>query len=295
MAVIYNDGLAEVLGIKKVDRRLQTWIWLYLCWNQPMQFNGQNNGPDSRGPMADFLQAHNTIRDDVRRHIDSGFFPDHALAWIKNEARQCGWLMAYFQRIVGGTWESPVMHSLTEYQYLVGRLDWWPTSLNEKLLQLQNAQLAWESQQKKDLVFKWFSDEDEAEKCTTMWEFLCRTAIFPAFNHPPVKSHQELLAFFDKTNLNDAERELKVAKVKALWSQQKYRKNLNGKKQCNLVLKDETIDALDKLAKEHQLTRVQVLEVVLRGEVENGTYFSDFNRRLALVAGAPVHDSSAEQ
>lgn len=293
MTIIREDGLAEVLGIKEVDRRLQTWIWLHLCRQVWVPFNGLVNGPDSRRPMADFLREYSTIRDDVRYHIDRGFVPDHALGWIKNEARQCNWLMKHFQRIAGGEWESQAMNSLPEYQDLVGRLDWWPISLNDKLMHLKNAQLAWENQQKRDLVFKWFLDEDEPEKCTMMWEFLCRYAVFPAPNHPSVKSHQELLAFFDAAGLSDDERELKVGKVKALWSQQKYRKNLKGKKQCNLVLKDETIDALDKLAKKHQLTRVQVLEVVLRGEMEKGAYFSDFNRRLALVAGTPVYDADA--
>lgn len=84
----------------------------------------------------------------------------------------------------------------------------------------------------------------------------------------PFDSYEGLLIFFDKANFVHEQKLFHVEKIKKRWSQQKYRQNMSGKAQCNFILSERAIDRLNKLATTYDLSRAQILEILLQMESE---------------------------
>lgn len=82
------------------------------------------------------------------------------------------------------------------------------------------------------------------------------------------------VAEFFNFYMNDIEEKQCFDTIKKRWSQIKYRNNLKGKQQCNVVLTDKSLKLLDAMADKYLLKRAQILEILIRSEAEQNHYVS---------------------
>jgi len=80
------------------------------------------------------------------------------------------------------------------------------------------------------------------------------------------------MQYFNLVPTSEYELEAIKKYTKNRWYQKTYRENLKGKKQQNLILSEKSISHLKMLSKRHSIKRNEVIELLLKLEVEQRLY-----------------------
>ncbi|MCY1555287.1 hypothetical protein [Pseudomonas aeruginosa] len=80
------------------------------------------------------------------------------------------------------------------------------------------------------------------------------------------------MQYFNLVSTSEYELEAIKKYTKNRWYQKTYRENLKGKKQQNLILSEKAISHLKMLSKRHSIKRNEVIELLLKLEVEQRLY-----------------------
>jgi hypothetical protein len=213
------------------------------------------------------------------------FLPEEVLAWIGDDERQNQFLLRRLPLVFGAPVHLAVQSVLHGRELVVGLIDSRYVDLSYKQQQVAELQKAWNDHLNRDKGIEEFLKEDEAEKCSLMWEMTVQ-------QHPDAVSGvsqftdiNSMLLFFDRDQFTFEQKALLLGKVKRRWSQNKYRANLKDKKQVNLVLSSKTIGLLDKMASNYDLSRAQILEALIQDEDKKKIYLTErLSRRAALTS-----------
>ncbi len=280
MAVQRHDPLAKILGDARVNSRRETVLWLYLV-SLGVPLNPDEFGElVMRDRMAEFLNRRSDLVAGIPSILSRTMLRDEHLTWIKDDERQHQWLITRFQQTFSFNAPNPPAN-LFGKALVIAMIDIWNTDLNTKASSIKNFENDWKQQKQQDRVFKWFQDKDEAQRCALAWDWLRKNKP-PTFGTTPISSYNELLMLSDRTQWSEVEKAHCVETCRKRWNQQQYRENLKGKKQCNFVLSEKVIQQLDQLAEIYDLKRPQILEVLIKMEVEMNTYLPEKMKRLRI-------------
>lgn len=268
------DALSEILGDTKHNPRRDTWLWFFLSWRGGNFRLDEFGASTMRDRLASFISSNEVIKQDIRRRIDSLILPDEHFRWISRDDRQIAWLIQHIDRMYwNGTFPRPPR--LLGRDLVVAMIDVLELEPTDKVGIIRTIENSWHHHRHGDQSYKWFSGKDEVTRCECAWEWLQMKKPYLVSNRAPIRRHDEILMFFDQINLSDAERILTINAIKKRWSQQKFREKMTGKKQYNFILSDKAIRGLDEIAQAYDLKRTQVLEILIKMEIDRGIYISE--------------------
>lgn len=271
MAIHYSDELSRVLVDSEHNERHDIWLWYTLVFFEE-NFNREafpNYG--MRGKMAQYLQANRWRADQLMQKRREQLIPKNYLNWITNERRLVEWLTREIQIFTKHN-QLTFPFSLSGKDLPIAVLDVWERDLTEKISLIKNLEQRWREHKAQDKKYSWFKDDDQ--KCSLAYEWL-RKNTYPALFRTPIETYEDLLIFFDNANYTSEKEELCIGKIKKLWNQKKYRSTLKGKSQYNFVLSDKTVEMLDKISEQHQISRARALEILVEIEHQKGLYIAE--------------------
>lgn len=280
-----GDELGEILLDRQLGERKENWLRLFLS------LPGQSgrppySGSSARADMAGYINSIAGLGDVVRAEMRLALLPEDRFAWLTDNSRQNKWILNYLGSLPAGGYELAFNASsfLSGRHRIIALFDVFKPDGAAKEGLVNSAKLEWEIQAKKDKVFDWFLDEGGAAGCELMWAWLSKRGLGVPGARWIVSNHDDLLTFFDQSTLDDLTIRLMMLEIKRTWSQKKYRASLKDKRQCNLLLRDKTIAQLDKLAKKHDLSRAELLELIINGEARQEVYINQrLEKRQALM------------
>ena len=274
MAVRDGNQLPPIPGVDLADTRISAWLWLHLN-NDGSRF-GQDSfmAPGMYDLLACAVYSDPWLPSQIGGVLGRQLLPDECLTWIIDDDRQAAWLMSFFHDQFG--FKIPfIPPRLFGRNLVVATIDIWDAGLSTKSGAVSRMEHAWNQYKQSDHIFSWFKEGDELSRCELAWAWFMEKRPFSTFGKAPISSYDDLLIFFDKLNFSDAEKKLEVVAIKKRWSQQQYRKNLKGKKQCNLLLSNQAMNNLDKLAARYEVSRSQVLEALIKFETKHASYLPE--------------------
>lgn len=176
---------------------------------------------------------------------------------------------------------------LTGRAHVVAILDTWSIGLTQKQQALANLEHQWIALKRQDGIFSWFNEKNRTERCAVAWEWLCSNEPYSTYGKAPIDNYEKLISFFDATGWSEAEKTLRVLRIKRRWSQKSYREKLKNKKQYNFMLSDEINKKLDGLAEKYNLKRNHVLETLIQMEAAQELYIPE-QLRAATYQSTPT-------
>lgn len=150
-------------------------------------------------------------------------------------------------------------------------IDTAPMSIPDKFTLLKNIKIEWNNHLGKDKIFKWFR-EDSKNKIEFSWDWLHKKKPGLTENEKPFETFTDILNFFDQKIENYIERDYYIETIKKNWRQLVYRNKTSAKKQCNILLHQNTINVLDDLCDRYRLKKQEVIELLILSEQENNFY-----------------------
>lgn len=279
MAIHFNDPLARILDDTSHNRRYDIWRWLQLTTNNA-QLLGEINQPGMRSTMTHVISSTPGLSEMIKNREAEQLLPEKCLEWINEGTRQVEWLSSKLrERIAYSDSIAPLTSGLIGKDLLIASIDLWSINIKQKGSFLNELEGSWNEQKKGDKQFKWF--EDEEQKCLLAGKLINKHIPLDGYLsiklsvYQPIESYENLLIFFDHSNLDHNQKTLFIEKVKITWRQQKYRKNLTGKGQYNFILSDKAIARLDKLSDTYELSRAKILDILLKMEAEQNRYLPE--------------------
>lgn len=268
--------LAGWFALRKTSRRHEIWLWLNLYYERIGDLSPEScGGLSMQGEIFGALSKAPHIRSDaIKADIDEQLVPDEQLSWITEDERQLSWLRRHLPLEVRGL-PRGVVH-LTDREHLIARLDLWNAALADKVDLIEDLCLRWSAYTAWDRDFEWFLDKKEgAARCKCAGEWLEEN--YPTFDHGPerVGSYQTLLMFFDQKNLTREKQQRIIRKIKQRWNLRQLQVRNPDSKQVNVMLAAETISQLDRLAKQHGVSRAKVVAKLIGNESELGLYLGE--------------------
>lgn len=270
------DWLGELLQDPHQNNRHDIWLWLYLYHYKEARLDRRTcNGLTMRDEIARSLKDQKLLQSRIPRKKDLLLLPNEKLEWIAEDERQYRWLLREIEQMTDLRLPRGLIH-LTGRDRLIAMIDLWNVNLAEKASEVELLHRDWLRHKAKDSEFEWFADRKEGEKrCTCAWEWLEKKYLSPLSRQAPISNHQELLMFFDQEDIGRSERTAMIREIKRRWSRKQFDERTADKKQVNIMLSKAVIAQLDALAEKHGLKRAQVIESLVRMEVEAGVYLTD--------------------
>lgn len=273
MAIHFNDELSQLLGRIADERRNWNWLWSYINSARPSRLSADDFGSQvQRQRLANVLQRDVHLTENVQLAASHQLLPAEAFTWVLDERRQRNWILSQLPDTVRN---SKIPAALTEHERLLVQLDLLNFgSLEVKRLYVEALRTNWNQHKDQDKRYEWFTKKAASERLQFAWDWLARNAPLPTAGKTSFQSYTDLLIFFDTTRPSPEQCELWLMKIKKQWSQRSYRAKIKGKSQCNVVLRNSTIQKLDQLAEKHDLKRAEVLERLIDFESKTDSHLS---------------------
>lgn len=286
MAVRINDELSEVLGDNKLRDRTGNWLRLFLSL-RGQAGNLRYPGGSSRSDMARYINSIPGLAEFVRTENRQAFLSEDRFLWLTDGLRQNAWMLRYLNTLPTLAYVDAIDASifLSGRQRIIALFDVYQPNGSAKEACVNSAKWAWEIQVGKDKIFDWFRDEAGSDGYALMRTWLGKRHPHLTLDRWLISNHEELLSFFDSNSFEDLEIKLMMMELKKAWSQKKYRAKLKDRRQCNLILYEKTITQLDKLSGKYDLSRAELLELLINGEARQEVYITQkLQRRQVLVS-----------
>lgn len=268
------ERLAQRVGVHKISRRQEVWLYLLLDdWGKgclPLEGCG---GHSMQSELLSALRRMRFRDIEIRERMDSQLLPDEQLSWIKEDRRQLRWL---HHRLPHDLLSLPagVVH-LTDREQLIARLDVWDVDLERKKALIHRIRNGWLEHTATDVDFGWFHEKKEgAARCQCAWEWLEKKYLPPRHRKERVESYEGLLMFFDQEALGRTEQQAMVRKIKQRWNRRQLDVRNPGSKQVNVMLTPEAFEQLNLLTKKHGMSKVKVVAALIAKEAELGLYLA---------------------
>lgn len=271
---LVNVSKEEILKNIYINNRQTLWKWNYLSRSgQSVSLNEKINASEIDKRIEIYHKACLHSEEEMSRsmysQMDNLIIHHEHLEWIHNEKRQMAWVKKQLAKRI-----PPIVqpNTLSGFQSILYSIDTWESPMSDKILTIGRLKLTWAEHKLRDVFFDWFRGKDEQTKIEATYDIAITQQRHLPHENYTLKTITDVVLFFDQLEITDAEFELLTKKIKARWSQNKYRDNLVGKKQYNFYLSNETIESLDRLSKKNNKKRAEILEFIITMEDKEGLY-----------------------
>ena len=175
-------------------------------------------------------------------------------------------------------------------EFVIYKLDFFNGNVTDKHAFISWLSKEWTYHIDNDGITNWLKGKSEALVCEHAWECINRTIDKSVIPRDPIANFTDLLLFIDQANIKPTEVVKLIGRIKNGWNQKKYREKNSGKKQCNLLLSKKATDRLSKLAEAYEISKSDIVEILLLMEEKEKAYI---RKRLRLVELA-VDDGTSE-
>lgn len=254
------------------DERFVIWLWHILLWKTSF-FDMGNSSPFEPDSIEVFFRNNKNLVAEVISKRVNVFAPIDRFLWINGDERQYNWIV---KQLSSGTLDFYAFSDFPSVKYIDPRLNLFERivlmfdaadmPMSAKISMLERLYFGWNNHINRDICYDWFRRKEEVERCSFFWEWLRKDNSWFANGLAPIKNHQEVILFFEKSNINEDKKLLMIERVKKAWSQKKYREDRQEKKQCNLLLSINTLKLLDSLSMKHGIPRAAIVELLIHDE-----------------------------
>lgn len=297
--------LSRILETNEISERVISFAWIQLA-NENINigtYRAESITADFIATeLAGYLNSKNKIKNDIKNNL----IPQMYFKWIKNNDRQPYWIeQSIIKQIVANNNSptsaaksifnshptQPITHlpftvpiDLTGRNRAIAIFDYWASTYfydnGQRILWIKEKELEWARQAKLDKAFDWLNSGDSEKKRDVFWDWLCAHNVRGTSDNPKFYNHDELLNFFDAFQYAEHEKKYFNLCIRKLWNQQQRRENTKDKKQCNFIISKEAEAKLKALAKKFNLTRTEIIELLIDSEDKHKTYINErLNRK----------------
>lgn len=273
-----NDELTKIFGGQANDTRFVNWLINTLTQMGLVVL--PTPSVDLRSSMAELIKQRALSEHALSNAFTAAAVHEDLLKWVEDDPWQHQWIKK--QLGIG-----VVALQKTGYRdQSILLIDTW--GVIPKQIEVESLNRRWLLQAEQDKECDWFFTEDKETKLALLkkWKeknpgkgvvqnFLLDGGI--------VDERVEVLEYFcRRPNFTDVDAYLCLDSIKKIWRQRQYREALKVKKkqQCNIVLREESINILDAMAKKYLVSRARILEVLIRFEAEQNCYLPTWIKRL---------------
>lgn len=140
---------------------------------------------------------------------------------------------------------------------------------------------SWNQHKKLLKKFDWITDGN-SEKIEFLWSWLTSKNPDYTLNKGEFSDADSLLIYFDK-NFNEIEKSYLIKSAKKIWDQKQYREKNKNLKQSNFLLDEDTVSKLNRIAHKYQLTRTDIIKILIDSEAKNERYIKERIERNDLL------------
>ena len=246
-----------------------------------------------RDYIAAILDKEVGFRDQIEENLRNGLIPAHEVGWIENSSRQAKWIEKNIIRICNKS----NYHHVNIPEHLYGRersialFDFRSTNPGfntlTKVAASEKLRLLWEEQEVRDRKFDWLKSDGGESQRLYLWQMLQRRHPQKISHRPFFQTHDDVLIFLYEVNLTQPEIELLELNTRKLWNQQRRREQSKHRKQVNFELSTSTIQKLEKLAKKHNISRTELVEILISAEARDEYHVTNIlNKKHLLIESA---------
>ncbi|MBV7583031.1 hypothetical protein KW851_09400 [Pseudomonas sp. PDM33] len=258
------------------ERRDDIWLWFYLALRGKALYRSEALNPRTMSEqMAESIRHFRLSPEEIAVDQNRQMVSEEHITWISNCKRQLAWIQ--HRLTCNKHIRTPDIYSsaLTERELLIAKIDCSGSAPRDKESCVIDLKQAWPEQMQLDKQLSWIQETNKSGA----WQHLCEwmRKHQPEQKLPEVapKDLQEVLIASDAWSWSDVERKYCISTARRLWRQTLRRKKAKGKKQYNFILSDKAIKRLDKLSKDHELSRARILEILLLMEDEKDLYLKE--------------------
>jgi len=130
----------------------------------------------------------------------------------------------------------------------------------------------WRKWEKAINSLKWLNGSDSEEALKFLYDWINKNK--PSSIYAPIsfRNFTSAAMYLIEQFLRAPEGPSLLLRAKGTWTQRKIRELPNGKKQCNLSLPEDSIEKLNKLAKENKINRNELIEFLINCETKYKKY-----------------------
>ncbi len=305
MAIHDSDFLAELIGTNLISDRINSFVWISVAQNNfdLRTFNNTTHGKELREALATHLYQNQNEALKIRDAIRHSFTTEDKLRWITGKKQQTNWMTKQLLAHKIKHHESPIKrpppsqpmefeidiseNSFITPEFLTGRnlgiaiFDFFTAfhlqKTSNSATQSTILQSLWAIKIENDKKFDWFNNEDAAIKINIFQSLLKSKKILGTFDTRNILDYEDFLIYLDNLNISEFEKETIYKKTRDRWNQQKRRDlKKNTEKQCNFNLPIVIDEKLNKLAKKYNLSRVDIIDILIRYEAQHESYIKDW-------------------
>ena len=297
MTVNHSDELLKIIGINVVSDRTTNLVWIAAA-HSDITFRQSNFRRFSQDQISKILNENPVIKNIAQYCLHKELIPLSELEWINESPRQAKFIEGLLignlaqvnlkqfqdthQNQTGILAISPVFLNKIPYELMgaersIALIDYFlcftSGGIQERIEVVKKFCLAWEIHKGKDKEFDWFKKDNSQERMDFFWEWLKTKAPQLTYNRASFQNHDELLSCFDYYDAPS--KTLLIQNFKKVWNQKELRARSKGKKQCNFVLSEGTVSKLESLSKRYDLTRTEIIELLIDSEAAHRHYISE--------------------
>jgi hypothetical protein len=270
MKTINHQELSDLIRLKTFSERAIVYIWMMLNPN-PIHFSKTNPLEMDLSRLAKYLRPQKSISNKISENLSNGLIPDHELDWITESKRQFKWIELNINHFCNapGSRLAFATAALPFRARSIGLFDY--KSLDPGFQQYREGtasqvmRLEWSKQLKRDRNFIWVNSSGQNFERDYFWEYLEKYKPELIDGKPQFNTYDELLIFFDETNLEQIKIIELNKQVQKAWKQ-KQRRSDPIKQPCNCELNSTTIDKLEILSQKHGSSRTAIIEILINSE-----------------------------
>ena len=270
----YGTASDVMHGESRSNLRRSIWLWLYLQSEKAADFDPATcNSDNMRQITKEYLDGRDDIQvGRIQEEMTRTLLPDEDFDWIEEDARVIAWLLPRLEDC-SDIRDAQSLPRLKGLNLVMGITDLWNEKLSSKAAALNRLQGQWRRHKALDSQLKWFSDKKEGiSRCEYAWRWIEKNEKRSLFRPLPFGNYQELVTFFDTTDLRERERKDIVHSIRQNWNRQKYIARHEGRKQYNLMLSNDVIELLDRMAADQDKKRSEMLERLITEEAKRLAY-----------------------
>lgn len=312
MAIRDNDSLAYAAGTYTPSDRVYSFIWVYAAQTDASirSFNIETNKHALDRQINDFLHTHANIASIIKNTLTYSYLPIDNFKWITGGTRQLKWIEKYIsdpdllKNLPSYLNPALCQNNTSQYQSInysnfpkflsgisrgIAILDYWMANtfhdVDIKIYFLDKICKAWLAQEKIDRQFDWIDDENASLKKEIFQNLAKSKKLGGSWSNQSISDHVDFLTYVDELVATDYEKTSINRDARNRWNQQVRReKEKHTKKQCNFNLPIGIDQKLSALAEKHELSRAEIIEILVRYESRKNIYINEWLQR------KPTHD-----